>query len=236
MPRRTGCGTAVAVAARHRAVDRAVDRLVELVRLAVLRLERVVARGCRDRAPRAQPASAAASPISDARDSAPAVLPRRLLSGLRRGMPPLRVAQSDRGLEGRAGYPMDRRGRPLASFEAATEQTSASSELAGVEVGDRQERVVERVSSASCFRVTGAVPDAASVSPRPSKKYWTGTPRKFGEQVEASRADAVRALLVLLDLAEGQAEVAAEPSLADPERLAALPHSLTNMGVDLGWP
>jgi hypothetical protein len=50
--------------------------------------------------------------------------------------------------------------------------------------------------------------------------------------MQPARADAVRALLVLLDLAEGQAEVASELPLADPERLPALPHALTDMGVD----
>jgi hypothetical protein len=54
-----------------------------------------------------------------------------------------------------------------------------------------------------------------------------------GDLVEPPGPDPVRPLLVLLDLREGQAEVAAEPPLADAERLAAAAHPAAHVDIDL---
>ena len=50
--------------------------------------------------------------------------------------------------------------------------------------------------------------------------------------VEPPGADPVRSLLVLLDLRECKAEVAAQSPLTDAERLPALPHPQSDMSVD----
>ena len=89
MVRRAWLRHRLAVGARHRAVDRGVDLLVQRVRLAVLLLERIEAQAVGiGRGARSRPATAGKRQQDRDIPHRP-FLPSRLLSGLRGGMPPV---------------------------------------------------------------------------------------------------------------------------------------------------
>ena len=115
---------------------------------------------------------------------------------------------------------------------AASEQTSATTERRVS--GSVMERNASFSATSSEFRShRRAVGHAAEVPVRePLEEILHRHVEEIGDQVEPPGADAVRALLVLLHLAEGQSQVPAQGPLADPEGLTKVPCPLPDMHID----